>query len=152
MKKKEPSLRIKSIEDLDFLRSEINNGVIQISDAYEIIYNSKKKLYGTKYWKDIRNKLIKTLCENCTSTDKLTLQHTKQSNKRIDWTGKYEQMSGRRKEGERIILIMEHIDSFKEYMQCIHTKTLCNRCAYAEDLRGTKPRFFFWGGKKNVRD
>ncbi len=153
---KQIKITITNIDELEKFHILVNKKEIEITEAYAILKKSKGKLYASKFWKLKREELLKSSCENCGSTEKLTLQHTKQpelplfiecwdkAKVNLKWckVGKVnEKEKGKIKAEASVIQLNGYIDSFKEYMECINTKTNCNKCSYAEDFKDSTRLF-----------
>ena len=132
-------MKILNREGIEKLKQMFLDGEISVPESYIILKDFKRRLYGLKYWKDIRKSLISECCENCNSTEKLTLQHTKQPELPI-WRDAYAAAKFNKDEASNLQLL-GYINSFIEYLDCGNTKTLCNRCAYAEDFRDSTRMF-----------
>jgi len=66
------------MEDLIKIKNMLLADKITYKEAIDIL-KKRPKPWTTKYWKEMRQKLIKNICERCGTTDAImVLQHTKQ--------------------------------------------------------------------------
>jgi len=62
-------------EEIIKLKEKVSNDEISYKDAKEIYFKDIERSWHTKDWKERRDVIIKDKCEQCGSTETLTLQH-----------------------------------------------------------------------------
>ncbi len=129
------NLKFTNPDDFSRFKDAVYGDHISIPDAWELIKGAKRKIHQTKFWKEKRKSFIGDKCVNCFSSEKLTLQHTKQPVS-PKWKDVYADAKYNKNEASKLQLL-GYIASFMEYLDFVHTKTLCNKCAYAEDFKGS---------------
>ena len=71
-------------EEIILLRDNLLKDLISCEDAKKLYYKEKNRSWYTKDWKERRNAIIKDKCEQCGSTETLTLQHFLHPQKYLD--------------------------------------------------------------------
>jgi len=64
-------------EEVILLRDQVEKNEISWQEAKTLYFADKKLSWHTKDWKERRNAILKDKCEQCGTTDTLTLQHFK---------------------------------------------------------------------------
>jgi hypothetical protein len=127
-------------EKLIDLKNKLVNNEISTEEALDILYTKKTRSWHTKEWKTLRDKILKDACEQCGSTEVLTIQHIwhprDYKTMRSDILQKYNTERGHNPYDIEREIAFTIIDESLRYNSLADTKTFCNRCAFMWDEKG----------------
>lgn len=115
------------INSLLELRVNILYDCIDLDHASSILFdenNTKKRSWHKKEWKNRRSLILKDSCEQCGSSEKLTLQHTFHPRAFSYFKNEYSLKDS----------LIYLIDDYIRYQSLFDTITYCKKCAFNYDV------------------
>jgi len=115
------------LTELKQIEHDLIEGIISYKEAAPLVFDSRKKPYHTKEWKEQRDKIIKDSCEQCGSNEVLTLQHLWRPQKYADFVRKQmdELISIEHKKGKLNVSDQEVEEYIEKYGEM---KESCPKC------------------------